>query len=47
MSEEEVSNAGSQEGAEKSEEEELPEALLVKKEQLVAGLSRIERTHGK
>ena len=45
MSDDEKSNAGSE--AAKSEEEEPQPPVLVKKEQLVAGLSRIERTHGK
>ena len=45
MSDDEKSNAGSE--VQKSEEEDVPEALIVTKDQLTKGLSRIERTHGK
>ena len=46
MSDEEQSEQKSQQ-SEKEEEENLEPPLLVKREQITAGLSRIERTAGK
>ncbi len=44
MSDDEKSKA---EGSQQEEEEEVVETVTVKKEQLTAGLSRIQRTAGK
>lgn len=44
MSDDEKSKA---EGSQQEEEEEVVETVMVKKEQLTAGLSRIQRTAGK